>query len=207
MRSLRVVLPVHHRVEARGPRHLLDDDVVDCHRRVLDRAPEGNRDLATDGLSGEAGIEAEIALPRPPGPEVAEHEVRVGHRRPASAPPVARGARLAPRALRADGDEPEGIDGGDAAAARPDLDEVHRARGHRKAAPRHEPREPRHLVAPGEPRRPSRTIAALAVVPPMSKERARGQPTCFAVAAAVSTPAAAPHFEHLDRTALGRGRG
>ena len=31
------VLPVHHRVEARGPRHLLDDDVVDCHRRVLDR--------------------------------------------------------------------------------------------------------------------------------------------------------------------------
>ena len=201
------VLPVHHRVEARGPCHLLDDDVVDCHRRVLDRAPERNRDLAPDGLSGKTEVEAEIALPRLPGPEVAKHEVRVGHRRPASAPPVARGARLAPRALRADGDEPEGIDGGDAAAARPDLDEVHRARGHRKAAPRHEPREPRHLVAPGEPRAAVANDRRLGRRPPHVEGKGPRPADLLRGRRRRQHPGRRPALEHLDRAALGRGRG
>ena len=114
------VLPLSHRVKARRARHLLDDDVVDRHRRILDRAPEGHRDLALDGLPGESRVEPEVALARiPAGPEVAEHEVRVGHRRPPPAPPVARRPRLAPRALRPDRHEPERVDGRDAAAPPP----------------------------------------------------------------------------------------
>ena len=56
--------------------------------------------------------------------EVAEHEVRVGEGGPPPAPAVAHGPRLRARALRPDRDEPE-PGGRDAAAARPDLDELH----------------------------------------------------------------------------------
>ena len=63
------VLALRHRVEARGARHLLDDDVVDRHRRVLDRAPEGRRDLAFDGLPGESrGRGGDRSRPPPPPP-------------------------------------------------------------------------------------------------------------------------------------------
>ena len=201
------ILALRHRVEACGPRHLLDDDVVDRHRRVLDRAPEGRRDLALDGLPGESRVEPQVALARLAATEVAEHEVRVGHRRPPPAPPVARRPRLAPRALRPDGDEPERVDGRDAAAPRPDLDEVHRARGHREAAPRHEPREPRHLVASREARPAVPDDCGLGRRPPHVEGESPRPADLFRGRGRRQHPGRRPAFEHLDRAALRRGRG
>ena len=80
-----------------------------CSRVARSAAPAVDPDLAPrEGL----------------GVEIPEHEVRVGEGGPPAAPAVAHGPRLRARALRADRDQAE-PGGGDAAAARPDLDELH----------------------------------------------------------------------------------
>ena len=55
----------------------------------------------------------------------AQHDVRVGDGRLGPAAAVAGGAGIGARALRPDAQDPAGVDPGDAAAARADLDEVH----------------------------------------------------------------------------------
>src|SRR2546430_9203895 len=63
------------------------------------------------------------------GVEVAEDEIGVGHGRLVAAPAVARRTGIGAGRIGADLEQPEGIDPGDRAAARPDFDHLdHRDR-------------------------------------------------------------------------------
>src|SRR5882724_8119526 len=58
------------------------------------------------------------------GVQIAEQEVRVGHGRLGAAEPVGGRTRVRARAARADLEQPDLVDGGDGAAAGPDLDQL-----------------------------------------------------------------------------------
>ena len=90
---------------------------------------------------------------------------------------------------------------------RPDLDEVHRARGHREAAPRHEPRKPRHLVASREAGPAVPDDRRLRRRPPHVEGEGPRPANLLRGRGRRQHPRCRPALEHFDRAALRRGRG
>ena len=100
------------------------DDADDARRRFHDPQPQGVRHVAADRGLGRRRVDGEPTSEQVGAAQASEHHVRVGDRRAVAAEPVARGARLRPRACRADPERSARIDPGDAAAARAHLREI-----------------------------------------------------------------------------------
>ena len=92
-----------------------------------------------------AAVQRHGAAEEVAGVEVAEHQVGVGHRRPLAAAPVARGAGLGARALRAHLGQAHAVDVRDRAAAGADLDELDDRHQERQPAAALEAPHARHL--------------------------------------------------------------
>ncbi len=126
--------------------HVLVDDVVDALRRVLERLAERRRDLA-DRLRRELAVEFEVAAEALHRRQVAEHDVRVRHRRFRAAAAVGRRARVRARGLRADAQRlGELRHVRDRAAARADRADVDRGGAHGHVADRRLAPQARHAV-------------------------------------------------------------
>ena len=121
------------RVHPRRRGHVLVDELVDAGRGVGDRQAErvGDRRRAPRSVGGE--VERHVAAEEVAGVEQPEREVGVGDRRRGAAAAVARRAGVGAGGLRADLEQAELVDAGEAAAAGADLDEVDRRHRHREA--------------------------------------------------------------------------
>ena len=121
-------------VHAHRPRHRLVDDVVHGPRRLQHRLPARTGEVLGDAVARRVFVETHRTAREVVGVEVAQQQVRIGHRGPGAAAAVADGAGVGTAAFRPDLDETHGVDPGDAAPAGPDLDHVDRRHRHRKAA-------------------------------------------------------------------------
>ena len=122
-----------------------------------------------------ASTSSVIAPPRKKaGSRIAEQQVGVGHGRLAPAAAVAGRAGLRAGAVRPDLQQAERVDPGDAAAAGADLDHLDHRHSHRQAAALLEAVDAADLELGAERRAAVVDQAALAVVPPMSKESRTG---------------------------------
>ena len=131
-------------VHARGGRHVLVDDVVDAPRDVRGRQPHAPGEPLQRGAR-RRHVHADLAAGEVVGVEIAEQEVRVGHRGLGAAEAVGRRARVRARAARADLEQPDLVDGGDGAAAGADLDQLDGGDADRQPAALHETLLPRGL--------------------------------------------------------------
>ena len=112
--------------------HVARDRLVHAPRGVLGAEPERRADVVGDGLASRGDVERHLAGEEVGRVEIAEHEVRVGDRRPLAADAVTDRPRVGARALGPDLDDPQ-PDARDAAAAGADLDQVDGGRHHRQA--------------------------------------------------------------------------
>ena len=88
--------------------------------------------MLEDGTLCGARIQLHLAAQETVRAEASQHEIGVGYRGPISAQRIAGGAGVCARALRTDPECAARVDGGDAAAARADLEDVHHRNLHRK---------------------------------------------------------------------------
>ena len=145
------VAPALGDVHARGGGHVLVDDVVDAPGD-LDRVEPQRAGEPLDRLPRRREIHLDLAAGEVAGVEVAEEEIRVGHGRLRPAEAVGGGTGLGARAPRPDLEEPDLVHGGDAAAARADLDQLDRRDPDGQAAAFHEALLARRLEAVGRQR-------------------------------------------------------
>ena len=138
------VAPLLHDVHAGRASHVLAHQVVDAPGRLRDREPEARGEPRHRGLRG-GGVERHPPAEEVAGVEIAEQQVRVGHRRPGAALTVAGGSGLGAGAVGSDLQQAEVVHAGDRSAARADLHHVDHGRVHRKAAPLPEPADSRRL--------------------------------------------------------------
>ena len=126
---------------------MLSSTIATMRRRCrLDRQAHRLGHVPRDRLARRADVQHDAAGPELRRVEVAQHQVRVRHRRARPAAPVAGRPRVGAGALRPDPQQAERIDPRDGAATRPDLDQVHRRHRHRRAAAALEPVHPVDLV-------------------------------------------------------------
>src|SRR6185295_1152302 len=102
-------------------------------------------DARGDDVAGGLDVERHAAAVEEAGVEVAEDDVRVGERGLLTAPAIAGGPGIGPRAPRPHPDQPARIHLGDAAAPCADLDHVDEWPAHRQSAARLELVDARHL--------------------------------------------------------------
>ena len=140
------VAPFFGDVHARGARHLLGDDLINAPRRIL-YAHVQLFGQSRDCLARLLGVEFHRAAQEKIGIEIAQKQARVRDGGLRTALGVAGGPRHRARALRADPNQPQAAYLRDAAAARADLDQVHRGREDGQAASLLESRRSRHLEA------------------------------------------------------------
>ena len=127
-----------HRNDAQRVFHIAGRDQVDAPGGLRDGEAERPGDLAVERRLGRGRVECHRAAVEIGGVEVAEREVRVRHCRPLAAGAVTGGAGVRARAFRS---HPDGaVHGrGDRAAARADLDQLHRRHIDRQAGALLEP--------------------------------------------------------------------
>ena len=141
------VVALFDRHQPQRPDHVLVDDVVDALRRVLERLAERRRDLA-DCFRRERAVELEVAAEALHRRQVAEHDVRVRHRRFRAAAAVGRRSRVCARGLRADAQRlGQFRHMRDRAAAGADRADVDRGGAHRHVADRRLAPQARHAIA------------------------------------------------------------
>jgi hypothetical protein len=112
--------------------HRRVDDPVDAQRRAQPVDAEGGGDIVDSHLGGRT-VEPAPSAEKARGVEIAEHQIGVGYRRGGAARAVARRTRYCPGALRADMQNPAGIDPGDRPTACTDAGNVEAAERNRVA--------------------------------------------------------------------------
>ncbi len=110
-----------HRVHARGVGHVLVHHLHHAERGHRGVEPEPRPDMGRERALRRRRVEPQRAARERLGVVAAEREVRVRHRRPQAAAPVASRPRVGPRAFRPDLDQAQRIHLREAAAARADL--------------------------------------------------------------------------------------
>ena len=149
------ILAALDQMNARRRRHTLGDDLVNAPRGLDGREPERLAD-AGHRLDGGAAVERHAAAEKKRRIVKPEHQVGVGDGRLGAAATVACGARVGTGRARADAEQPDLVDVGDRAAARPGLDHVDHRHPDRQAGAALEP-----MFAGGFHRRGDRDPAAL----------------------------------------------
>ena len=129
--------------------HVLVHHLDDPDRGPPAGEPEPIADVPPEGVLGAIGFEPDLPAREPLRVELAEDEVRVRHRRPRAAPPVARGAGLGAGARRPHPEPVHLVDARDGAAARADLHHLDDRDAYRQAASLEVPVPAGHLEGPG----------------------------------------------------------
>ena len=111
-------------MHAKRPGHVLVDDLVDAEGRPGHVQFQRRGDVRVDGVSCRIHVEAHAPAQEEVRVQVSQHQVGVRERGRAASTPVARRAGVGTGAVWAHADGAAGIDAGDAAAARADLDHV-----------------------------------------------------------------------------------
>ena len=119
------VLPALDSVYSRRVRHVLVDDLVDTPGGLDGIQAERAGDLFLDTPKGGLAVESYLPTEEELGVEVAQDQVRVGHRRFLPATAVAGWPRVGAGAPRSDLRQAQRADAGDRSTARADLDHLY----------------------------------------------------------------------------------
>jgi hypothetical protein len=139
-------------VDPGGAGHVLIDQAEDapCGRGALEA--DGRADVFIDRPRCSGGVEPHLSAEEEPRIEVAQQQVCVGDGRPVASEPIARRAGIGTGRFRTDGEQAQGVDTRDGAAAHADLDHVDGRRLDRQPGPLDEALRPRDLELVGHER-------------------------------------------------------